>query len=401
MTRRRILAFVALGSAAVLTALGVIGTLAVLAPAAVEQRIYLPSGNTPPPPPDPIVQYAADRLSVMTLEQKIASMLMVHAPGIDPAAWSATGASGVGGMVLMGDNIPDPEAAIVDLVAAATSDPGLPTLTATDQEGGIVARVSDPYAAAYDLRFADPAASRDAFAGRAAVLDALGIDINFGIVADVTGDPASFIYERTLGDDAAAAVPRVAAAVEGESGLVLSTLKHFPGHGVAPGDSHLGIPGTAMSLDEWRTSHAPPFQAGIDAGAALVMFGHLRFDAVDPAPATLSRVWHDLLRDELGFDGIIVTDDLAMLQNSGEPAYADQLTNAIAAIAAGNTLLLYVGPVDVAYLAGGIAAAVRDGRLDEAMVDDAARRLLELRRTLSGETGRFSHCLEQCQALIQ
>src|SRR5690348_15402020 len=87
-----------------------------------------------------------------------------------------------------------------------------------------------------------------------------------------------------------------------------------------------------------RGSRAPRFEAGIDAGAELIMFGHLRYTAVDAAPASLSPAWHALLRDELGFDGIIVTDDLSMLEHSGDPAYADQAANAVAAVAAGNTL---------------------------------------------------------------
>ena len=130
------------------------------------------------------------------------------------------------------------------------------------------------------------------------------------------------------------------------------------------------------------------------------MFGHLRFDAFDPLPATLSPTWHAVLRDELGFEGIIITDDMAMLENSGEPAYADRLSNAIAAIAAGNTVLLYVAGVDVPSLVAGIAAAVRAGTLDEALIDDATLRLLELRRELSGQTGRFSHCFEECQSML-
>ena len=403
MTRRRILAIVAVGSALVLTAGAAVVATTVLAPAElVEERVFLPSGNTPPPPPDPIVQYAADRLSTMTLEQKIASMLMVHAPGLDPAAWAATASSGVCGMILMGDNVPAPESDLAAFTAVGTPEAGLPVLYAIDQEGGIVRRIfADEWPSAYELRFQDPSAARDAFSGRATMLDGLGVDINFGIVADVTADPGSFIYERTLGDDAGSAAARVAEAVTGEAGAVLSTLKHFPGHGVSPGDSHSSIPGTAMTLDEWRAGHAPPFQAGIEAGAGVVMFGHLRFDAVDGLPATLSPAWHAMLRDELGFDGIIVTDDMTMLQNSGEAAYADQLSNAIAAINAGNTMLVYVGPVDVAGLVSGIAAAVGDGRIDEAIVDDAATRLLELRRTISGETGRFSACLDECQAVIE
>ena len=402
MTRRRILAFVAVGSALLIAVAGGTVVTVVLAPSVLDQRVYPPSGNTPPPPPDPVVQYAQDRLSVMTLEQKIAGMLMVHAPGLDPAAWAATAGSGVGGMILMGDNVPNPEGDLAAYTTIGTPEAGLPVLYAIDQEGGIVRRIfADEWASAYDLRFQEPAAARAAFTGRGSMLDSLGVDINFGIVADVTADPGSFIYERTLGDDASSAAARVAEAVAGESGTVLSTLKHFPGHGVSPGDSHSSIPGTAMTLDQWRAGHAPPFAAGIDAGAGVVMFGHLRFDAVDPVPATLSAMWHQILREELDFDGIIVTDDMTMLENSGEPAYADQLANAIAAVNAGNTMLVYVGPVDVPGLVAGIAAAVRDGRIEEAIIDDAARRLLELRRTISGETSRYPACLADCQQMLE
>ena len=355
-----------------------------------------------PPPPDPIVQYADDRLSVMTLEQKIASMLMIHVGGVDPFVIQAIASQGVGGVILMGDNIPDPPEQLAGLTPVMSTESGLPLLIGIDQEGGIVARIwTDEFASAEDLRLLPPDAAQTAFAGRGSMLEALGITVNFGIVADITGDPASFIYERSMGGSAEDAAARVAAAVAGESGHVLSTLKHFPGHGVSPGDSHSSIPGTGISMDDWRASHAGPFAAGIDAGADVVMFGHLRFDAFEALPATLSPMWHEVLRDDLGFDGIIITDDMLMLENSGEPAYADRLSNAVAAVAAGNTMLLYVSDVDVAGLVTGIAAAVRAGALDEQLIDDAARRLLELRRELSGQTGRFSHCFEECQAMLE
>src|SRR5690606_27031445 len=140
--------------------------------------------------------------------------------------------------------------------------------------------------------------------------------------------------------DAASVSARVAEAVAGERGIVLSTLKHFPGHGGAPGDSHRLIPMTDMSVDAWRANEAPPFQAGIDAGAELVMMGHLRYTAVDDAPASLSPAWYRILRDELGFTGVAVTDDLTMLEASGDPAYADPTANGVAALAAGADLLL-------------------------------------------------------------
>ena len=352
---------------------------------------------------DPIRTYADRRLSVMTLDQKIASMLMVHVPGTDAAAIGSTAAGyGLGGVILMGDNVPDPASALADMTPVIAGEPGLPVLIAMDQEGGIVRRIkTDVGPAAAQLRNDSPDAARAAFLDRGALLQSVGVTVNFGIVADVTADTSSFIYSRTMGNTPDEAAPRVAAAVEGEAGEVLSTLKHFPGHGVAPGDSHSSIPSTGISLDDWRAGHESPFAAGIDAGAEFVMFGHLQFDAIDPVPATLSLAWHDLLRDELGFDGISITDDMNMLENSGRPEYANQAANAVAAVAAGNTMLLYVQGVDVPTVVGAIRDAVLAGTIDPSVVDDAAHRLLVLRRTLSGQTGPFAHCFEECLAVIE
>ena len=353
-------------------------------------------------PADPVQQYADDRLSVMTLDEKIASMIMLHVPGLDPAQIGGTASAyRLGGVILMGDNIPDPAGLLAGWAPVIEGERGLPVLIGIDQEGGVVRRIHpDEGPSAAELRYADPAAARAAFADRAALLAADGITVNFGIVADVTGDPGSFIFERSMGGTPGEAAARVAEAVTGELGTVYSTLKHFPGHGVAPGDSHSSIPGTGMSLDDWRAGHKEPFAAGIDAGAELVMFGHLQFDAVDPVPATLSASWHELLRDELGFDGVVITDDMNMLEDSGRPEYADPVQNAVLAVAAGNTMLLYVQGVDVPSVVAGIHAAVDAGTIDEAAIDDAARKLLVLRRTVSGETGSFVHCFEACQRLV-
>lgn len=363
-----------------------------------------PAVSRPTPPPvDPILQYADDRLSVMTLDQKILSMFMVHVPGTDAAALDAfASATGVGGLILMGNNVPEPESALTGITPVIRGEKGLPILLGMDQEGGVVRRLFlDEAPSAEDLRELPPGEATAAFASRASLLAELGVSVNFGIVADVTGDPGSFIYDRSFGATPQDAGARVAAAVAGEHGTVLSTLKHFPGHGVAPGDSHSSIPTTGMSIDEWRAGHEEPFRVGIEAGAEFVMVGHLQFDAIDPQPASLSAPWNALLRDELGFDGIIITDDMVMLQNSGRADLADPAANAVRAVAAGNTMLLYVGGVDLPLVVGAIRQAVLDGTIDESLIDDAAHRLLMLRRTLSGETGRFAHCFEQCQSMIE
>ena len=334
---------------------------------------------------DPIEGYADARLKAMTLDQEIASLLMVHVGGTDGAALGAYAeATGVGGLILMGDNIPDPVDQLSGSIPLMSADSGLPLLIATDEEGGIVARIpTDDGLAADQLRGLPASATREAFRTRGQLLKRLGIDVNFGVIADVTGDPSSFIYERTLGSDAADASPRVAAAVTGESGAVLSTLKHFPGHGVSPADSHSSIPETGIRIADWRAQHEPPFAAGINAGAEFVMFGHLQFDALDPQPATLSPFWHQVLRVELGFTGIIITDDMNMLQYSGRPDLADQYQNAVRAIAAGNTMLLYVGDVDIPGIVAAVHSGVDAGTITRAQIDDAAHRLLVARRALS------------------
>jgi beta-N-acetylhexosaminidase len=352
------------------------------------------------PDVDPTQGYADARLAAMTLEQKIASLLMVHVAGVQPEPIRGViDATGVAGVILMGDNVVSADQ-LAATTAGLSADPGLPVLTAIDQEGGIVARLPDGGPGAAALRDQDPSATLAAFQARAALVASAGVTINFGIVADVTGDRHSFIYSRTLGSDAAAASPRVAAAVEAERGVVLSTLKHFPGHGSVAGDSHSSVPTTTMGIDDWRATQAGPFQAGIEAGAELVMLGHVRYSSIDAAPATLSAVWNGILRDDLGFDGIIVTDDMSMLENSGEQAFADQRDNAVAALAAGTTLLLYVGPVDVGGVVSAVAAAVRDGRIPVATIDAAAGQLLEVRRELSGRTGPYVHCGENCREFV-
>jgi beta-N-acetylhexosaminidase len=180
----------------------------------------------------------------------------------------------------------------------------------------------------------------------------------------------------------------VAAAVSGEAGAALSTLKHFPGHGATAGDSHAGIPSTAMSEDAWLASDAVPFASGIDGGAPILMFGHLAYTAVDAAPASLSAQWHRIAREELGFEGVTLTDDLGMLQASGVPAYSDPVANAVAAIAAGNDMVLavvYSTPETASRMVDGIAAAVDSGALLAERLEEAATRVTRLRVDLAAE----------------
>lgn len=326
----------------------------------------------------------------MDVDGRAAAVVMGHVGGTDPRALARyVEAGGYGGFLLMGSNVPRSEAALRRVTDAVDGPDGsLPPLVAVDEEGGIVARLPwDDGPAGSQLQRRAPDAAQRAFADRGGLLERAGITTNFGVVADVGTRASGFIRPRTLGADADAAAARVAAAVAGERGRAFSTLKHFPGHGAAAGDSHHTIPETSMSVDEWRASHAPPFAAGIDAGAELVMTGHLRFTAIDDAPASLSPEWYRILREELGFDGVAITDDLGMLLSSGEERYADPVRDAVEAIAAGADMALMVAGSDAGTageIADGIAGAVAHGDLDADRLQEAATRVVTLRVLASG-----------------
>lgn len=352
------------------------------------------ASGTPAPTPtptasaDPVAAYADARLANMTLRQKVASLFMLHAPGTDAAALRGfVDRYGLGGMILMGDNIPaTPEALAAQTATMRASDAALPPLIGIDEEGGDVTRLPwDGQAGGDELRGQGPDAARQAFAARAALLKQVGVNVNFGIVADVSADPGSFIADRILGTDPASASARVSAAVTGERGTVLSTLKHFPGHGETDADSHHVVPTTPTTRAEWEARDLPSFRAGIDAGADVVMFGHLIYSGVDALPASLSPTWHRILADEVGFHGITITDDLRMLQDTGLPQYQDPGENAVQAIAAGNTMVLDVIPTgsDPDVLIDAVVAAVRSGRIPPARIDADARALLVLRHSIA------------------
>ncbi|MET4639882.1 glycoside hydrolase family 3 N-terminal domain-containing protein [Mycetocola sp. 2940] len=344
--------------------------------------------ETTVPTASPAEIAAQERLALMTRTQKVASLLMLHLPGTDATALrSFVATHEVGGLIFMGDNIGGSAEETAALAEAASSDTRFPLLIGIDQEGGDVRRIrSDDGLSALTLKDLPAAETQQAFTVRSELLVRSGMSVNFGIIADVTDNPRSFIYRRALGTTPAAAGERVAAAVAGERGSVLSTIKHFPGHGAASGDSHTSVPSTDMSLEQWRAEDAVPFVQGIAAGAPVVMIGHLNYTAVDPVPASLSPVWHSILRDELGFDGIIITDDMLMLRNTGLPEFQNPSENAIRALAAGSTMLLFVlgsspavDGVDPTALIADIEAAVDTGRITEQQIDDAALRLLTAR----------------------
>jgi beta-N-acetylhexosaminidase len=258
-----------------------------------------------------------------------------------------------------------------------------PLLIGTDQEYGVVTRIKDgvtalPSAMAFGAT-GNPALTERAWRVAGTELAALGVNVDFAPVADVLG-PGSVIGSRSYGADPRAASEQVAGAVRGLQGAgVAATLKHFPGHGHATGDSHEALPVLPDSRAALEAGPLPPFAAGIKAGAGLVMSGHLDVRAVDPGTAaTFSRkVLTDLLRDRLGFTGVVVTDAMNMAPARVYPPGEA----AVRAVLAGNDLVMMPPNLGVAY--DGLLAAVRDGHLPRERLVEAATRVLTLKFRLA------------------
>ncbi|MER6910730.1 glycoside hydrolase family 3 N-terminal domain-containing protein [Streptomyces sp. NPDC000594] len=270
--------------------------------------------------------------------------------------------------------------------AAADTSSGLPLLISIDQEHGAVVRIGAPATQLPGAMGLGASGSvQDArTAGRIAgtELAALGIRQNYAPVADVNVNPANpVINVRSFGADPRAAARLVAAQVQGyERAGVAACAKHFPGHGDTSVDSHYGLPVINHTREEWSRLDAPPFRAAIAAGADSIMTAHLQVPALDPSgdPATLSRPIIDgVLRRELGYDGVIVTDALNMqgvLTKYGEERVP------VLALKAGVDQLLYPNNLPLAWNA--VLAAVRDGEITEARLDESILRLLRLKDRL-------------------
>ncbi|MEV6881851.1 glycoside hydrolase family 3 protein [Streptomyces sp. NPDC051135] len=210
-------------------------------------------------------------------------------------------------------------------------------------------------------------------------LAALGIHQNFAPVADVNVDPANpVINVRSFGADARDVGRMVAAQVTGYQQVgVVACAKHFPGHGDTGEDSHTGLPVITHSREEWDRIDAPPFRAAIAAGVDSVMTAHLQVPALDPSnePATLSpTILQGVLRDELGFEGVIVTDALNM--RGVRTKYGDDRVPVLALRAGADQLLF---PPDIAVAHQGVLTAVRSGEISEERLDESVLRILRLK----------------------
>jgi beta-N-acetylhexosaminidase len=388
-------------------AFAVVGGGAVIAEAASRRGEDEPKGDEPvEASPDRV----EERLASMTLEDKVGQLFMVYVHGeaadtdhADAVAsnlerlGAENGAAFVasykpGGIIYFdwANSLSDPEqiAALSDGLQKAAE---VPLLIATDQEYGTVVRIGEP---ATQFPGAMPlGATRDAEVARQAAeaagveLRAMGLNLNFAPDADVNVDPANpVIGVRSYSSDPDL-VARFATAQAGgyQAGGVAVSAKHFPGHGDTGTDSHLGLPIITHTAEEWERIDAPPFTAAIAAGTDMVMSGHLQFPALDDSlkPATLSApILTGLLREKLGFEGVIITDSLEMQGVRSE--YGDERVP-VMALQAGADMLLMPPDFPLAYEA--VLAAVESGELTEERIDASVRRLLALKtaRGIIGE----------------
>jgi beta-N-acetylhexosaminidase len=229
-----------------------------------------------------------------------------------------------------------------------------------------------------------PELTRAAWQDAGAELAAAGIDVDLAPDADVVDTPGNTtIGSRSFGADPRAVAEQVAAAVTGlQSAGVAATVKHFPGHGHTMVNSHDALPVLRQDLASVQAGDLPPFRAGIDAGAWLVMSGHLDFEAIDPGvPASFSsKILTDLLRGQLGFTGVVITDALDM-----KPAMAwPPGEAAVRAFLAGNDILLM--PPDLAAAQKGLLDALASGRIPRPRMVESVARILTLKQRLAGFT---------------
>jgi beta-N-acetylhexosaminidase len=262
----------------------------------------------------------------------------------------------------------------------------LPLLVSTDQEHGIVCRVGEPATLLPGAMALGAGGSRsDArTAGRiaGAELAALGINQNYAPDADVNVNPANpVIGVRSFGSDPDSVAGLVAAQVKGyQSAGVASTAKHFPGHGDTSTDSHTGLPVITHTREQWAELDAPPFRAAVAAGIDSIMTAHIVVPALDPSedPATLSRpILTGILREELGYDGVVVTDSLGM--EGVRTKYGDDRVPVLALLAGVDQLL---NPPDLKVAWNAVLDAVKSGEISEARVEESILRILRLKTKL-------------------
>ncbi len=343
----------------------------------------------PTPTPDPVKVRAEELLSGMTLREKLCQLMIVR-PEVLTGESPVTAAGEttrlaletypVGGLIYSVDNLVTQEQTR-EMITNTQSYSKLPLFISADEEGGNVGRlmyklgttwVNSMYS--YKDEGADTAYANAKTIGTDMVSCLFNTD--FAPVADVWTNPDNTVIgDRAYSDDFEQAAELVASAVRGFTDAgVICCLKHFPGHGDTSTDTHEGAAVVSKSLDELRAGEFLPFVSGIEAGADMVMIGHITVTSVDPEPATISKaIITDVLRGELGWDGVVISDSLDM----GALAGYDNGEVCVKFLEAGGDILLGIPDIEAALTS--LEAAVTDGRLTESRIDESVQRVLELK----------------------
>lgn len=343
----------------------------------------------PTPTPDPVLTRAEELLAGMSLREKLCQLMIVR-PEVLTGESPVTAAGEttrlaleqypVGGLIYSVDNLVTQEQTR-EMIENTQSYSKIPLIISADEEGGNVGRLMYKLGTTfihsmYSYKdMGEDTAYQNALTIGTDMVSCL-FNTDFAPVADVWTNPANTaIGDRAYSDEFGQASELVAAAVRGftESG-VICCVKHFPGHGDTSTDTHEGAAVVDKSLEELRGGEFLPFEAGIEAGVDMVMVGHITVTAVDDEPATISHeVITGLLREELGWDGVVVTDSLDM----GALAGYEIGEVCVKYLEAGGDIML--GIPDLAAALSALETAVTEGRLTEQRIDESALRVLMLK----------------------
>lgn len=342
------------------------------------------------------LQAAAAEVAQLSDEQLVGQVVVAAYGGTDPeAAAAVVRQEHLAGVIVLGANVPEqPEervpqlSAMAQAVQQAVQDDGRdwPAFIAVDQEGGPITRIGAPldrWPAPMALGAAgDPELAREVSRASGEQLRALGFTVVFAPDADVTGPGDPTIGARSPGSDpdAVASIATAEATGFADAGLV-PVVKHFPGHGTVSADTHLGSAVQEADLATLERRDLVPFAALADAGVPAVMAAHIEVSAVDPGvPATLSEpVLTGLLRDDLGFEGLVITDamNMAAVTEVASPGEA-----AVRSVEAGADIVLM--PTDPTVATDALLAAMQDGRLSRDDVEESAARVVATLRHTEG-----------------
>ena len=343
----------------------------------------------PTPTPDPVLTRAEELLAGMSLREKLCQLMIVR-PEVLTGESPVTAAGEttrlaleqypVGGLIYSVDNLVTQEQTR-EMIENTQSYSKIPLIISADEEGGNVGRLMYKLGTTfihsmYSYKdMGEDTAYQNALTIGTDMVSCL-FNTDFAPVADVWTNPANTVIgDRAYSDEFGQASELVAAAVRGftESG-VICCVKHFPGHGDTSTDTHEGAAVVDKSLEELRGGEFLPFEAGIEAGVDMVMVGHITVTAVDDEPATISHeVITGLLREELGWDGVVVTDSLDM----GALAGYEIGEVCVKYLKAGGDIMLGIPNLAAALTA--LETAVTEGRLTEQRIDESALRVLMLK----------------------